>query len=48
MLIDDFNNAKIGNPFETLGLQKVEGKEGYLLRAWLPDAPRRRCNRIRQ
>ena len=38
MLIDDFNNAKIGNPFETLGLQKVEGKEGYLLRAWLPDA----------
>ena len=38
MLIDDLNNARVGNPFETLGLQKVEGQDGYVLRAWLPDA----------
>ena len=38
MLIDDLNNAKVGKPFETLGLQKVEGKKGLLLRAWLPGA----------
>ena len=37
MLIDDLNNAKIGNPFETLGLQKLEGSS-YILRAWLPSA----------
>ena len=38
MLIDDFNNARISNPFEVLGLQKVEGKPGFVLRAWLPSA----------
>ena len=38
MLIDDFNNARIGKPFETLGLQKVDGESGFLLRAWLPSA----------
>lgn len=38
MLIDDFNNARIGKPFETLGLQKFDGESGFLLRAWLPSA----------
>lgn len=38
MLIEQLNNANIGKPFEELGLQKVEGKSGYVLRAWLPGA----------
>ncbi|MGN0902330.1 MAG: alpha-amylase family glycosyl hydrolase, partial [Succinivibrio sp.] len=38
MLIDDLNNARVGKPFETLGLQKVENEPGYTLRAWLPSA----------
>jgi 1,4-alpha-glucan branching enzyme len=38
MLIDQLNNACLAKPFEELGLQKVEGKKGYVLRAWLPGA----------
>ncbi|MBQ3681564.1 MAG: 1,4-alpha-glucan branching protein GlgB [Succinimonas sp.] len=38
MLIDDLNNAALAKPFETFGLQKVEGKKGFLLRTWLPGA----------
>ena len=36
MIIDDLNNARVGKPFETLGLQPLE--KGYILRAWLPGA----------
>ncbi len=36
MIIDDLNNARVGKPFETLGLQPME--QGYVLRAWLPGA----------
>lgn len=38
MLIDDLNNAKLSNPFETLGLQVNHEGKGYILRAYLPGA----------
>lgn len=38
MLIEKLNNAMLANPFETLGLQMVEGKKGLVLTAWLPGA----------
>ncbi len=38
MLIDELNNACLAKPFETFGLQKEEGKSGYVLRTWLPGA----------
>ena len=37
MLIDELNGARLAKPFETLGLQPLEGG-GFLMRAWLPGA----------
>jgi len=37
MLIDELNGARLTKPFETLGLQPIEGG-GFILRAWLPGA----------
>ena len=38
MLIEQLNNASLAKPFEVLGLQKKDGKEGYTLTVWLPGA----------